>query len=178
MSHDGGFTCAQAEQGAQHMAAAISGLRDELRGEREKYRQVVEINNANERAYLAKTDALRAELDAKHATLVRVADGARALRAELARTRFLSVMRGKLAEGWAKMLDEVRAELGPVALACDAMPDITISKWACTPGGHWNRVHEALRARRAAQGLDVDAADPETAFDEHGWLKQPREVAR
>jgi hypothetical protein len=55
--------------------------------------------------------------------------------------------------------------------ACDAIPDITISKWACDPGGPWNGVREVLRARRAAQGLDVDAPDPETAFDEHGWLK-------
>lgn len=69
-------------------------------------------------------------------------------------------------------LAALRAELGAVVVACDAIPDVTISKWACDPGGAWNRVREALRARRAAQGFDVDAADPETAFDEHGWLKQ------
>lgn len=114
---------------------------------------------------LAQSGALEAEAKIK-------------LRTELARTRFLSVLRGKLGRAWASRLDKVRAELGPLALACEAIPDITISKWACDPGGHWNPVRDALRARRAAQGLDVDAADPETAFDEHGWLKQRREVPR
>jgi hypothetical protein len=71
-------------------------------------------------------------------------------------------------------LGKLRAELGAVVLACDAIPDITISKWACDPGGPWNRVRDALRARRAAQGFDVDTPDPETAFDEHGWLEQRR----
>jgi hypothetical protein len=60
--------------------------------------------------------------------------------------------------------------------ALDAIPDITISKWACDPGHHWNPVREALRAHRRAQGFDVDAADPEAAFDEHGWLRA-RKVA-
>lgn len=154
-SHDGGFTCAQVDEGSQHMAASISILREELRGEREKYRQVVEINNANERAYLANIDKLRAELPAALLAYdVEVIER----REELTRLH--------------QELGQLRAELGAVVLACDSIPDVTISKWACDPGGHWNRVREALRARRAAQGFDVDAADPETAFDEHGWLKQ------
>ena len=41
--------------------------------------------------------------------------------------------------------------------ACAAIPDITLSKWACNPGGHWEPVREALRAARAAAGFDVDA---------------------
>lgn len=93
-AHAGGFTCAQVDEGAQHLAAAVSRLREELRARR--------------------------------------------------------------------ILLEALA----------AIPDITISKWACDPGGHWNPVREALRASRAAQGFDVDAADPETAFDERGWLVQ------
>lgn len=52
--------------------------------------------------------------------------------------------------------------------ACDAIPDITISKWACDPGRHWNPVRDALRACRKAQGFDVDVDT--SAFDEHGWL--------
>jgi hypothetical protein len=95
----GGYTCAEAEQGTEVMAAGVSRLREErnaalraydaevtgrrdevtrllteLRGEREKYRQVVEINHANQRSYWAETDKvraeadkLRAELDAAHA---------------------------------------------------------------------------------------------------------------
>lgn len=119
----GGFTCEQAEAGAQHMAGAVVRLRDQ--------------RNAFRRAYDAEVTGRRDEVTRLH-----------------------------------RELAALRAELGAVVVACDAIPDVTISKWACDPGGHWNRVREALRARRAAQGFDVDAADPETAFDEHGWLKQ------
>jgi hypothetical protein len=41
----------------------------------------------------------------------------RALRTELAQTRFLSVLRGKLATAWAKMLDAKRAELDETQVA-------------------------------------------------------------
>lgn len=121
----GGFTCEQAELGAQHMAGAIVRLRDQ--------------RNAFRRAYDAEVIGRRDEVTRLHAEL------------------------GKL-----------RAELGAVVLACDAIPDITISKWACGLGPIWNPVREALRARRKAQGFDVDAPDPETAFDEHGWLRARR----
>lgn len=70
----------------------------------------------------------------------------------------------------AKVEQAARGELMPILLACEAIPDITISKWACDPGQHWNAVRAALRAQRLAQGLDVDAYDPQAAFDEHGWL--------
>jgi hypothetical protein len=40
----------------------VTRLLEELRGEREKYRQVVEINNANERAYHQNIDHERQEL--------------------------------------------------------------------------------------------------------------------
>lgn len=96
MSHDGGFTCAQVDKGSQDMAdsimrlrkerdaalraydAEVIGRRDEvtrlhaeLRGEREKYRQVVEINHANQKSYWAETDKLRAEFNAALAALDR-----------------------------------------------------------------------------------------------------------
>lgn len=63
-AHAGGFTCAQVDEGSQHLADAVSRQREELRGEREKYRQVVEINHANQRSYWAENDALRARLEA------------------------------------------------------------------------------------------------------------------
>lgn len=66
-AHDGGFTCAQVDAGSQDMAATISRLLEELRGEREKYRQVVEINHANQRVYWAENEALRGQLEALRA---------------------------------------------------------------------------------------------------------------
>lgn len=239
-AHAGGFTCAQVDEGSQHLADAVSRQREELRGEREKFRQVVEINNANQRSYWAENDALRGKLEA----LRDVAEACAAIPAMFARANVGEI---SAAEEWVCITCEERnvtrsdedrcciqcgmdltergellrfllapaPALKPLALvedrtpeqlaadgdldpgdaaspeaqsrasqrrsmmlleACDAIPDVTISKWACDPGGHWNRVREVLRARRAAQGFDVDAADPETAFDEHGWLKQRAEV--
>ena len=100
MSHAGGFTCAEADAGAQDMAAGYSELREQL------------------------------------------------------------------------------ADLRALVEACDAIPDITLSKWACDPGGHWNPLRATLRARRAAQGFDVDAVDPSAAYDEQGWLKQRKAEPR
>jgi hypothetical protein len=100
-SAHGGYTCAEAEQGTEVMAAGVSRLRaernaalraydaevtgrrdevtrllTELRGEREKYRQVVEINHANQRSYWAETDKVRAEADKLRAELDARAPGA------------------------------------------------------------------------------------------------------
>lgn len=53
--------------------------------------------------------------------------------------------------------------------ACEAIPDVTLSKWACNPGGYWDPVLRAVKAARAAVGFNVDA-DLEQ-FDHHtGWL--------
>jgi len=59
--------------------------------------------------------------------------------------------------------------LRPLVEACDAIPDITLSKWACNLGGYWEPVRVALRAARLAQGLDVDAPIM-SGFDSNGWL--------
>ena len=63
---------------------------------------------------------------------------------------------------------ETRAALRPLLDACDAIPDFTLSKWACAPGGAWAEVRSALRAARFEQGLNLDA--PFDEFDSRGWL--------
>lgn len=66
-------------------------------------------------------------------------------------------------------LGRLRADGSRILEACDAIPDITLSKWACDPGLYWNPLREAIRARRRGQGFDVDA-EPEE-FDDRGMLR-------
>lgn len=81
-------------------------------------------------------------------------------RAEHAKTRGQSLLAGcrlgfrVLGEAGFRLIAESDEALLD---ACAAIPDITLSKWACNPGGHWEPVRNALRAARAAAGFDVDA---------------------
>lgn len=77
------------------------------------------------------------------------------------------------------MLDQLRADAKSpdraLLTACAAIPDITLSKWACGLGGHWEPVRHALRAARFDQGLNLDASHDE--FDGNGWLRCRRQQA-
>lgn len=58
-----------------------------------------------------------------------------------------------------------------------AIPDITLSRWACTPGHHWEPLRAALKALRRSQGFDVDAEID--AFDGQGQLRsRPQSALR
>lgn len=90
----------------------------------------------------------------------------------------LQQLRGELANALAA-LEDARLRLDRIGMvakrtravmdACEAIPDITLSPWACNPGGHWEPVRESLRAPRKARGFDVTHAQPED-FDIDGWL--------
>jgi hypothetical protein len=41
--------------------------------------------------------------------------------------------------------------------ACAAIPDVTLSKWACSPGKMWEPVRLAVKLARRAAGFNVDA---------------------
>lgn len=69
------------------------------------------------------------------------------------------------------MPDDARAWQAVID-ACTAVPDITLSKWACTPGHHWEPVRAALKALRKGQGFDVDANID--GFDGQGQLRSRR----
>lgn len=66
----------------------------------------------------------------------------------------------------------------PVLEACAGIPDVTLSKWACSPGERWIPLAKALRARRLAEGFDVDADID--GFDSEGWLlaRRPYDCTR
>jgi hypothetical protein len=60
-------------------------------------------------------------------------------------------------------LRQAMAAVRPLLAACEAVPDLTLSQWACSPGPHWEPVRAAIKAARQAAGLDLDG--PPEAFD-------------
>ena len=81
-----------------------------------------------------------------------------------------------LAEAVVRLRDERDAArraletLRALLVACDGIPDVVISKWACSPGRLWEPVRAAIVERRLAEGFDVAGADLD-AFDAQGWLR-------